>query len=120
MFQAIMNTPGYLPWADELVEFETAREAWEYLRTQREGHLDDPMNDEPEGSEDDAVEEMTGFIDEPQLGTVWGPTPGHDGDHDLGIAYSVIGVTYASKVRPPNSLCAWIIEANMPGLGIEL
>lgn len=114
MFRAIINTPGYLPWADENHEFETCSQAWEYLRDQRLYHLDDPMADEDADSPDEPIEEMESYIDTDEVGSVWGHTPGYDGDHDLGIKYSVAQVTYASEVRPPNSLIEWESVANLP------
>lgn len=91
MYLAIINTPGYLSHQDELPEFETITQAWEYLRDERIRDLEDPMNDEDDYAEDQCADELEGMAySSPELGTVYGPTPGYDGDHDLGLAYSVI------------------------------
>jgi len=118
-FKAIINIPGYLPQNDETIEFETCAEAWAYLRDERIRDLDDPMNDEDEDGIDSALEEMEGLMSEPSVCTVYGRTPGYEGDHDLGVAYSVIGhvdveVIYASEVRPGNTLLDWISWACCP------
>lgn len=89
MYVAIINVPGYLSEQDELPEFERISEAWEYLIDQRQVDLGDPINDEDE-DDDQALAEMEGMLDDLQLGTVYGFTPGYDGDHDLGLAYSVV------------------------------
>jgi hypothetical protein len=100
MFQAIINTPGYLSNQDELPEFETAAQAWEHLASERQRDLENDMNDDADlVEEDQALIEMDSHAEDGNLGTVYGRTPGYDGDHDLGVAYSVIEVFYASKVR---------------------
>jgi hypothetical protein len=91
MYVAIVNTPGYLP-DDEPVKFDTASEAWAYLADER-------MRDEHEHdgtlssvyAELDARANRTAAdgTNVARSGTVYGDTPGYDGDHDLGIAYSV-------------------------------
>lgn len=106
MFIATINVPGYLPMDDDPPTFDTAREAWEYLVDERRTGEDDAwdvdhdMPHEPsgysatfnmlerraEGNWDPAfgsVDEVTGE------GTVTGGTPGYEGDHDLGLAYTV-------------------------------
>lgn len=113
-FQAIINTPGYLPQQDETPEFETCEAAWDYLRDERIRDLDDVMNDEDDDAIDNALEEMESLMSEPSVGTVYGFTPGYDGDHDLGVAYSVVEVTYASKVRPRHTLEEWLSWACCP------
>ena len=91
MFVAIINVPGYVSEQLELPEFDTITEAWEYLRDERLRDLEDLMNDEDDYVEDQCADELEGMAyDEPKLGTVYGPTPGYDGDHDLGLAYSVV------------------------------
>lgn len=113
MFVAIINVPGYLSEQDELPEFDDMSEAWRFLLDQRVSDLDDPMNDEaPEAHEDSACQEMEGMIESPRLGSVYGFTPGYDGDHDLGLAYSVVEVTYASDCVHSDDFVAW---ANTPG-----
>lgn len=111
MFQAIINVPGYLSNQDELPEFDTAASAWEYLIDERLRDLDDPMNDE-DNSDDQAIDEMEGYVQDGSPGTAWGRTPGYDGDHDLGLSYSVVEVIYASKLRDAHT--PWQIMANLP------
>lgn len=117
MFQAIINTPGYLSEQDEMPEFETAAQAWEHLAYERQRDLEDDMNDQADLVDDDqALIEMDSHAEDGTVGTVYGPTPGYDGDHDLGVAYSVIEVTYASKTRDDGAdFTAW---ASMPALGL--
>lgn len=84
MFIAIINVPGYLPMDDEPPIFDTAAEAWEYLWTER---LDNWSNyDYADYMSDAALADME---HKDGIGTVYGNTPGYDGDHDLGLAYSV-------------------------------
>lgn len=91
MYLAIINVPGYLSNQGELPEFETITGAWEYLRDERIRDLEDPMNDEDDYVEDQCADELEGMAyNDPQVGTVYGRTPGYDGDHDLGLAYSVV------------------------------
>jgi hypothetical protein len=92
-FKAIINVPGYLSNQDELPEFDTCMAAWEYLLAERLRDLDDPMNDEDDQDDDGALDELAGMIYDPKVGTVYGTTPGYDGDYDQGLAYSVIMVT---------------------------
>lgn len=105
MYVATINVPGYLPMDDDPPVFETAQEAWEYLR---DGHAmswndvdvpgdADDMLPEPYLSQyrdvDDALRRHASgewlVCDFERVGTVYGPTPGYQGDHDLGLAYSV-------------------------------
>jgi hypothetical protein len=97
-YLATINTPGYLPWSEDPPTFETVREAWQWLaderREQEEEESDvagysatvNQLEARAEGNFDPAfgpVDEVTG------LGTIYGPTPGYDGEHDLGKAYNV-------------------------------
>src|SRR6187399_1762443 len=95
-YAAMINTPGYLSEQDELPEFDTCAEAWQYLIQERERDLDDPMNDEDDSVDDGAIDEMVGMAEGDELGTVHGFTPGYDGDHDLGVAYTVIATWSAT------------------------
>jgi hypothetical protein len=106
-YVAIINTPGYLPMDDEPPTFDTAQEAWEYLAEEREHAEDsaDYADDDPEAYEysdtlatlryiaGDEHEHGNPREDYPTnadgTGTVYGGTPGYDGEHDLGLAYSV-------------------------------
>lgn len=104
LFTATINTPGYLPEGDdEPPVFASARAAWDYLADERREaedssvdiDIDDfqgysatlnQLEERARGNADTAY----GPIDEDTLcGTIYGPTPGYDGDHDLGKAYSV-------------------------------
>ncbi len=90
-YVATVNTPGYLPQDDEPPVFDTAREAWEYLADQREREEEDSEPDAPADQElSDTYHELWLHRDEP--GTVYGPTPGYQGSHDLGLAYCVTPV----------------------------
>ncbi len=96
MYVATVNVPGYLPMDDDPPVFDTAREAWDYLaeEAQRDGEFawlpDD--GDDPDGPASLApwVLELERMGREDRSGSVWGPTPGYGGDHDLGLAYSVV------------------------------
>lgn len=108
-YVATINTPGYLPMSDEPAEFSTAAEAWWWLYHERCDHerdnpcdlCDDTMSHGPSGDCDDdtetgqALAKMArwaggGMVtDSEAVGTVYGPTPGYRGDHDLGLAYTV-------------------------------
>lgn len=92
-YVATMNVPGYLPMDDEPPVFDTPGEAWDYLADRRRD------------SEDHAVEVASAVEDAPYsdtvhdldtkatanhgVDTVYADTPGYDGTHDLGLAYSV-------------------------------
>lgn len=85
VYTAIMNVPGYLPWDDPATGFGTAAEAWAYLAEMREYQEDG--QDSPEDSEYTRL--PAEMRDMTCTGTIYGDTPGYDGSHDLGIAYSV-------------------------------
>lgn len=93
MYVATINVPGYLPTDDDPPGFETAREAWQYLAEQ----LDLEWRSGPESPSqattladlDRRANPRWLVCDFERVGTVYGPTPGYDGDHDLGLAYSV-------------------------------
>lgn len=82
MFQATINTPGYLPWQDEPELFENSADAWEYLASERKFQEDDSYSETTELLDRYAAE---GHGED----TVYGDTPGYEGCHDLGLAYSV-------------------------------
>lgn len=105
-FVATVNVPGYLPMADEPAEFDTAQEAWSYLADERERGEDDTEGDEYSDTHKKLSElgeetrwqgrhkDVAPWLAENGLnadgeGTVYGDTPGYDGDHDLGLAYCV-------------------------------
>lgn len=87
LYVATTNVPGYLPMDDDPPVFETAREAWQYLV----GEVDRSWDDYPEDANGACIDAHTQIhnLDQSQTGTVYAPTPGYDGDHDLGLAYTV-------------------------------
>lgn len=87
MFIATINTPGYLPTDDDPPIFDTAREAWEHLAFEREMHLFDAGEGGYDAAHAEMVRRAVGTFH--PLGPVYGPTPGYEGDHDLGLVYSV-------------------------------
>ena len=112
MFVATINTPGYMPMDDEPPTFDTTREAWDYLADERRRSEDDfegvgysatlnILQLRAEGNFDPgygSVDEITGE------GTVNGDTPGYDGDHDLGLSYSVTEVEHVNYPHEPGRL----------------
>jgi hypothetical protein len=89
-YLATINTPGYLPQDDEPPVFDTAEEAWGYLAEERE------ETGTEEQSEEDYLADVWHYLIAQSenasgdgTGSVIGSTPGYDGDHDLGLAYSV-------------------------------
>ena len=104
-YVATINIPGYLPMDDEPPIFETAQEAWQYLAEERELSesefvYDDRGVDGHNGEFACALSETLHVLiahasdkwlvtDFERAGTVYGDTPGYDGDHDLGLAYCV-------------------------------
>jgi hypothetical protein len=104
-YVATINVPGCLPMDDEPPIFETAGEAWWWLYHER---CDADWRDVelPEDAEHDhrptslcptcseiedseTADELGRFAISGEVGTVYGPTPGYTGEHDLGLAYSV-------------------------------
>lgn len=104
-YQATVNVPGYLPMDNAAHVFDSAREAWEWLRSERERDLDSVDYYEPEFDEDPCLEEIDGLIDHPETGTVYGRSPlyTHEDDsgreYDLGLRYtvSIVHASYPHK-----------------------
>jgi len=94
-YVATINTPGYLPdGTEEPPTFDTAEAAWEYLTDERMRHEDETQEaDEHAEPYSETVTELDRIRvlshNGPEEGTVYGSTPGYDGSHDLGLAYSV-------------------------------
>jgi hypothetical protein len=95
-YVATMATPGYLPWSDDPSPvFETARDAWDYLTDERKRQEDDATAIDETGPDELPYSDTVTELDKlaamltDEIGTVYGNTPGYDGDHDLGVAYSV-------------------------------
>lgn len=105
MYVATINVPGYLPMDDEPPTFDTAAEAWWHLYHERcdgdwldfvepEGAVHDhnpytlcPTCSDVEDSE--TADDLGRMAVANEVGTIYGPTPGYQGDHDLGLAYCV-------------------------------
>jgi hypothetical protein len=109
-YVAIINVPGYLPMDDDPPTFDTAADAWLYLAEERERGEDDLA--EEAGTETvRALIEWSNRCLKPEgesvnftgQGTVYGSTPGYEGDHDLGLAYSV--QWQAESVSPHDEEC---------------
>jgi hypothetical protein len=107
-YVAIINVLGYLPTEDEPPVFDTAAEAWDYLATIRREHEDDAaaavyLRDgrttccSRNAVYCDCARQYSDTVDKlgamgaagTKNGTVYGDTPWYEGDHDLGLAYSV-------------------------------
>lgn len=97
-YMALINVPSYLGMDDEPPVFDTPAQAWKYLADERERDEVDADDGPGELSRtwvelrDRAKLTSDVLIGEDGTGTVYGDTPGYDGDHDLGLAYSVIRV----------------------------
>lgn len=91
MYLATVNVPGYLPLDDDPPAFDTPREAWEWLADERQ-------RDEDQFSglfyHSPTINELKSRS---EVGTVYGPTPGHDSEQELGLAYCVTEVTDAAS-----------------------
>jgi len=90
---ATVNTPGYLPMADEPAVFDDPVAAWDYLVSEREADEDglavgQDYSDDYYRLADMARDVQRGLVSTP-AGTVYLSTPGSDSPHDLGLAYSV-------------------------------
>jgi hypothetical protein len=98
-YAATMNTPGYLPWSDdELPVFDTPGEAWGYLADERRVQEDNAagvieLDTEDDSPYSDTVDTLEAYAAAGHgADTVYGATPGYEGSHDLGVAYSVSAV----------------------------
>jgi hypothetical protein len=102
---ATINVPGYLPMDDDPPTFDTAREAWDYLADARRDGEDAAFDasgaaaDPDDGGYSSTVNTLERLAEgnfdpffganDDGTGYVYGDTPGYDGEHDLGLAYSV-------------------------------
>lgn len=102
-YRAIINVPGYLPESEDQPVFDTAVEAWLYLVNER-GESEDSFPDWNGGEYSDIYSDLAsmangewsdklGNLAADGTGTIVGDTPGYDGNHDQGVAYSVEPVT---------------------------
>ncbi len=97
-YLATVATPGYLPTDDDPPTFDTPAEAWTYLAEERAEALAALENVGPDlrtralwSAASDARRRDEG--DPASCGTLIADhTPGYDGDHDLGVAYTVTEV----------------------------
>lgn len=85
-FLATISVPGYLPMDDDPPVFDTSGEAWDYLADERVREEEAAYNPGDDEDFSDTIAELAGSVG---VGTLYGATPGYDGDHDLGLAYSV-------------------------------
>jgi hypothetical protein len=103
-FVASVNIPGYLPESDTPV-FDTPAEAWRYLAEERERGEDDAYEPgDPEGFSEtvDELKQRAEAVEGSELfgvGTVYGDTPGYDGNYDLGLVYRVSPVSDAEAAE---------------------
>lgn len=102
-YVATINTPGYLPMDDDPPVFDTAHEAWSYLIDERDRALDQYATPKDWNTRhDQSIDECMRVLacaakiamEDPSnvrscTDTVYGSTPSYDGDHDLGLAYTV-------------------------------
>lgn len=86
-YVAIINVPGYLPMNDELPVFSSPGEAWGYLADERRWSED--ACSEEEGYSETVTRLDNYSYSQHGVDVVWGPTPGYDSGHDLGLAYVV-------------------------------
>ena len=98
-FVAIMNTPGYLPQDDDPPVFDTPAEAWGYLANERERDLTDATDGDAQlDTTWSELRRLATLGPQAPFGhSVVGSTPGYDGSHDLGLAYTVMVTD-----EPPN------------------
>ena len=85
-YLATINVPGYLPTDDDPPVFDTVREAWGYLaetfhQAQEEADPTDRLSR--------VAGDFATMWNHEVTGSVYTPTPGYDGSHDLGLVYTV-------------------------------
>lgn len=89
-YAAVINTPGYMPWADEPAVFDSIREAWAYLKDEYERMCDGLEERDNPGDYDAVIAGFDSRWNYDETGHLYAHTPGYDGDHDLGLAFQVI------------------------------
>src|SRR5688572_4657113 len=110
MYVATINVPGYLPMDDDPPVFQVATQAWAWLadeRVREEDQFEEWAGDNGLGEYSSTVTTLRylasddhepGNVHEDTptaldgTGVVYGATPGHESDHDLGLAYCVTAV----------------------------
>lgn len=98
VYEAFVNTPGYLPMGDEPTSFDSAREAWGWLvdECERGEDVGCTISDAQWTMRRLADSDSAWSLGTPEwmettlVGTVYAGTPGYDGNHDLGLAYTVV------------------------------
>lgn len=94
-YLATTSTPGYLPTDDDPPVFDTAAEAWTYLAEERAEALSALEDTGPDlrtrALWSAAQDARRRDDDDPaSLGSLIADhTPGYEGDHDPGVAYTV-------------------------------
>jgi hypothetical protein len=92
-YVATVNVPGYLPMDDDPPTFDDPASAWAWLEEERAEQESAAILDGGEYAVSDCLATLRATVSSVRhgasVGTVYGPTPGYDGDHDLGLAYSV-------------------------------
>lgn len=89
-YLATTNVPGYLPTDDDPPVFDSPGAAWEHHMAEVERSYWGDGLPAPGQQQLDVEAAISAASHAP--GTVYAPTPGYDGDHDLGIAYCVVEV----------------------------
>ena len=108
VYVAIVNVPGYLAELDPFYSHDAA-ECWTYLADEREA-WECEYPEENDGEFSDTLSDLRRLARYARhgvnrCGLVYGDTPGYDGSHDLGLAYSV---EPASDVRWDDESNTWV------------
>lgn len=96
-YLATVNVPGYLPMDDDPPVFDTISDAWSYLADERRNSedaaetigLNDSTDPDPAPYSDTVNALDAAASAGISTGAIYGDTPGYDGSHDLGLAYTV-------------------------------
>lgn len=92
-YVATISRPGCLPDSDgEPQTFDTVREAWDHLADELAYWQLAYWDADSEEAQDGIAEVLVAMGEAGEagvLGTIYGPTPGYDGAHDLGLAWTV-------------------------------
>ena len=113
-YVATMATPGYLPWSDDAPpSFVSSSDAWHYLADERRWQEDAATAIDETGPDELAYSDTVTELDELASatgadvdGTVYGATPGYDGNHDLGVAYTVHALSHTRQCLAHALICA--------------
>jgi hypothetical protein len=108
-FTAVISVPGEMTTEETLPTFDTAQEAWAYLAKERREAEDersvyvDGLPCEEYSSAVDVLDYLASddgqavygdplalqVIGADGTGVIVAPTPGYDGEHDVGVSYTV-------------------------------